>query len=132
MLPPKPPTSPAQQRLLDCFRKLSKNDREQLVSFAEFLVYRDRTGSSKTGEAESIEPTDLTPLDLPRPESESVVAAIQRLSKTFHMLDKESLLHETSALMSAHIMQGRAADVIIDDLEQLFRQHFDRMMSGNG
>jgi hypothetical protein len=44
---------------------------------------------------------------MPRPSQESVVAAIKRLSKTYEMLDRGPMLNETSALMSAHVLQGR-------------------------
>lgn len=73
----------------------------------------------------------MVPADIPRPESESVVAAIRRLSQTFPMLDKEALLHETSALMTAHLMQGRGAVEVIDELEIVFRRHYERVNSDN-
>jgi hypothetical protein len=129
MLPPKLRLPRDEQRLLKLFGKLSSNDREQLLSFAEFLVYRSQSGSALD---ESASPeVAKTPLDIPRPASESVIAAIRRLTKSFPMLDKDALLHETSALMTAHVMQGRAAADVIDELEVIFHRHYERQVSAN-
>jgi hypothetical protein len=67
------------------------------------------------------------PRDIPRPHSETVVAAMRRLSQTFHMLDTSALLHEASDLMTAHLMQGRPAAEVIDELEAVFRRHYERV-----
>jgi hypothetical protein len=40
------------------------------------------------------------------------------------MLDRGPMLHETSALMSAHVLQGRDAAEVIDALEALFGRHY--------
>jgi len=48
------------------------------------------------------------------------------------MLDKAPMLHETSALMSAHILQGRPAQEVIDGLESLFSGHYERHRAGRG
>lgn len=129
MLPPKTTASPQQQRLLKLFKTLADVDRQQLLSFAEFLVFRAQHADTAP-EADS-DAQVTQPLDIPRPASESVVAAIRRLSRTFPMLDREPLLHETSALMTAHVMQGRAAADVIDELEQVFQRHYDRFAGGN-
>lgn len=130
MLPPKIQLPPDQQRLLKLFRGLDARDREQLLTFAAFLAERAQTDDALKEAGSSEE--SLKPLDIPRPATESVVAAIRRLSETFPMLDREPLLHETSALMTAHVMQGRAADDVIDELELLFKQHYERLMPGSG
>ena len=127
MLPPKLQLPPDQQRLLKLFGQLSSNDREQLFGFAEFLVYRAQSEKQQGESATS--PVVQRPLDIPRPESESVIAAIRRLTKTFPMLDKDPLLNETSALMTAHVMQGRAAVDVIDELEVVFRRHYERQVA---
>lgn len=129
MLPPKVTQSPTQQRLLKLFRDLPAAQQEQLVSYAEFLAFRLQDPDSPPDQPDA---ADQAPDDIPRPESESVIAAIRRLSKTFHMLNKDELLHETSALMTAHVMHGKPAPQVIDELEELFRQQYDRSKSGNG
>jgi len=96
-------------------QKLSADEQKILVEYAEFMVSR----SSHVEEAVS-----QTPLDIQRPEGESVVAAMQRLSKTYPMLDMEKLLHEASGLMSQHVMQGRAAVEVIDELQVMFDRYY--------
>ena len=42
------------------------------------------------------------------------------------MLDTDGLLNETSSLMTQFMLQGRDASEVIDDLEQLFKDHYDK------
>jgi len=119
MLPPvRPPQDPGRKKLLEAFDRLPPSGREQLAAFAEFLLQRHEDTASV---AASPLPT---PEPIPRPPQETVVAAIRRLSASYHMLDKQTLLHETSGLMSAHIMQGRPAQDVIDELESLFEARY--------
>lgn len=121
MLPPKIRLPAEQQQLLDLFRRLSPIDQHSLSRYAEFLAARsDSVNDAMVKVAQA-------PKNIPRPESESVIAAIRRLSDTFHMLERDVLLHETSALMTAHVMQGRPAPDVIDDLEALFRRHYEQV-----
>lgn len=124
MLSPKMPGSHEQQQLLRLFRQLGREDRRSLLSYAEFLLQRG--GADHVPAPSNLQPPP-EPADIPRPESESVVAAIRRLSGTFHMLDKDELLHEASALMTQHVMQGRPAVEVIDELEVVFRRHYERV-----
>ena len=123
MLPPKPTPPPDQKRLLRLFRRLGAAERRSLLDFAEFLAMRE---AQQATQPPAVDPH---PEDIPRPPSESVVSAIRRLSKTFPMLDGEALLHETSALMTAHVMQGRPAADVIDELEAVFRRHYRQVKS---
>ncbi len=125
MLPVKSTLPPAKRRLLELYDVLDEQDRASLTAFAEFLATR------QGGESGAIEP--LAEPDLvPRPEQESVIAAIRRLAQTYHMLDKAAMLHETSALMSAHILQGRPAGDVIDELEALFSRQYERHRADRG
>ena len=125
MLPVKATLPPAKRRLLELYDALDEQDRATLLALAEFLAAR-RGGA--------VEPLAAVPEPdhLPRPAQETVIAAIRRLSRTYHMLDKAPMLHETSALMSAHILQGRAAAEVIDGLETLFSGHYERHRAGRG
>ena len=38
---------------------------------------------------------------------------------------------ETSTLMSAHLLQGKPAEKIIDELERVFRQHYEAFRSSS-
>jgi hypothetical protein len=106
-------------RLAEIYAKLGEPERRSLLDFAEFLLVR---GGENTQDGSSEEP--LEPAHHPRPETESVVAAVKRLSRTYYMLDRQQLFSRTSELMSAHILQGRAAEEVIDDLEVAFREHY--------
>ncbi len=110
----------AEKSLLECFRRLPDAERDTLVAFAEFLVERAGT-----------EPVDIQPKPIPRPEGESVVGAIKRLSETYHMLDRSKMLHETSGLMAQHVMQGREAVEVIDELEIVFSRHYKKQFGAD-
>ncbi len=109
-----------EKRLLGVARELDEGRRETLVAFAEFLSQR---AGDMAEEAEV-----PAPLDIPRPESESVVKAIKRLSATYPMLDKSRMLDETSTLMAEHTLQGRDADEVITDLEVVFERHYTHLV----
>lgn len=106
--------------MLDLIEALSPEQQRHLLSYAEFMA----ANSAIAEQASEPEPP-REPVAIPRPDEETVVAAIRRLAATFPMLEREPLLHETSALMSAHIMQGRPAAQVIDELEVLFLRHFE-------
>jgi hypothetical protein len=40
------------------------------------------------------------------------------------MLDRSAMLNDTSTLMGAHVLQGRSASVVVDELEALFARHY--------
>lgn len=108
-------------QLLKLFRELSGEDRKTLLDLGDFLVNRivDK-------------PPDKIPepVPIPRPAKESVVGAIKRLSKSYSMLDKSSVLNETSSLMAQHIMQGRSATDVIDELERVFHAQYGKLLAG--
>lgn len=109
----------AERRLRELFAKLPEADRQTLLAFAEFLASRAPAAS---------EPL-LEPQLEPRPAKESVVGAIKRLSRSYPMLDKAKMLNDTSALMTQHLMQGRAAAEVIDDLQALFERHYRELVA---
>ncbi len=104
-------------KLLNIFSDLDKNDQNSIISFAEFLM----NNAKQDGRLVVID----QPQEIPRPDDERVVAAIKRLSATYPMLKKNSLLNETAALMSEHILKGRAAKDVIDELETTFKTRYD-------
>ena len=106
-----------ESKLLNVFSDLDKNDQSSIVSFAEFLLEK----AKQDGRLIVVD----KPVEIPRPEEERVVAAIKRLSATFPMLKKNSMLNETAALMSEHILKGRKAEDVIDELETLFNVRYD-------
>jgi hypothetical protein len=105
-----------ERKLHELFKALDEADQGTVLAFVEFLVQRQpaKEGSMPQPALES------------RPENESVVAAIKRLSRSYPMLDKSKMLNATSALMTQHVVQGRPAPEVIDELESLFAQHYDQ------
>ena len=110
---------PEQQRLLDLVERIAPKERATLLAFAEFLASR-----GAASEAEPAQAAPLEPKVIERPSQESVVKAIKRLSASYYMLQRDKLLDETSSLMMSHIMQGRDAKEVIDELEALFERHY--------
>ena len=105
-------------KLLELFGQLNNAEQESLLEYAEFMVSRsDHAQQQKITE----------PLDIPRPDEESVVGAMRRLSETYPMLNRDKLLHEAAGCMSEHVMQGKEAKLVIDDLEILFARHFQAL-----
>lgn len=110
--------SPAEKKLLSVFKKLAASEQENLQAYSEFLLARHRQMPQSIPE----------PQHIPRGESESVVAAIKRLSASYSMLEKPELLNASSVLMTQHVMQGRAIDEVIDELESLFARFYQELL----
>ncbi len=103
-----------EKQLLALVRDFPDDAREQVLAFAEFLKSRL-----------SLPAPPSEPVAIPRPEGESVVKAIRRLSATYPMLDRGKMLNETSALMAQNVLGGRPTEQVIDDLEALFQAQFE-------
>lgn len=104
-----------EKRLQKIYGALSDADRELLLAFAEFLSQRQQA---------RLPAMPVMPQEIARPAEESVPAALKRLRQTYPMLDAADLLAEASDLLSQHLMLGRAADDVIDDMEALFQRHY--------
>ena len=113
-----------ERKLIKLFKLLDDTNKNSLLAFAEFLQSRSSIADEKL---ELDLPSE--PLDIPRPEEESVVKAIKRLSATYPMVDKEGILHPISGLMTSHILQGRKALEVIDELESLFLKEYNNLNS---
>lgn len=114
-----------EKKILKLFKSLGESDRQTLLAFAEFLSSKNNDDKKDDKGAELTVPT--VPLGLPRPDNESVIKAIKRLTENYPMIDKETILHPISGLMTSHIMQGRNAVEVIDDLEALFLSEFQKL-----
>lgn len=120
MLPPKLNLPGDQRKLLKLYKTLGEQEKRSLLAFAAFLSQHE------TDEAPA-EAGIAAPQLIPRPDDESVVSAIKRLSVSYPMLDRSTLLTETSSLMTAHIMHGRSAVDVIDELETLFISYYEEL-----
>lgn len=106
-----------EKEFLQCLRALPPEAQETLFAFAEFLAARAAQTPSEFGAPESI----------PRPEVESVVQAIKRLRLTYPMLDHSKMLHELTDYMTQHLISGKSADAVIDELETVFQRHYAQL-----
>lgn len=121
MLPAMPIASRDANRLVKILKKLSSEDQQALLAFAEFL--QQRSGAAE--QVKAIDTLPQQPVSIDRPDGESVVAAIRRLRNSYPMINPDHLLHETSDLMQSHMIKGRTAFEVIDDLETLFAAKYD-------
>jgi hypothetical protein len=106
------------KRLLSMFRSLSELRQQALLEYAEFLAGKEGAEIAAAPPAE--------PLDIPRPEQENVVKAIQRLTRTYPMLERNEIFHLASAQMTRHLVQGVPAIEVIDELERIFAQQYQK------
>lgn len=121
-----PPTGTKEEReLLKLFKSLSDTDKQALLKFAAFLDSQSHQADDPVGIDELAE-TPL-PKEIERPPEESVIKAIKRLTKTYYMVDKSTLIHETSELMTDHLIKGRDAASVIDDLEEIFKSAYEKL-----
>ena len=116
------------EAMLSVFEQLSAADRAAVRSFAEFLLHQARRAPA-TRAAPAVVPE---PEPIPRPDNEKVVAAVKRLSKTYFMLDKTKMLAVTSELVIQHVVQGRDAAEVIDELERVFETHYRELKQSEG
>ncbi|MDP2028676.1 MAG: hypothetical protein Q8K12_03455 [Thiobacillus sp.] len=111
------------KRLASIFRSLSESRQQALMDYAEFLAGKEGA------EIAAAPPTE--PLLIPRPEQENVVKAIQRLTQTYPMLERNKIFHEASAQMTRHLIHGVPAVEAIDELERIFvrqyQEHLDAL-----
>lgn len=109
------------KKLLDFYRQLPDDVAQQLLDFAEFLASRHVAHGKEALEIS-------LPENITRPEKESVVVAVKRLSATYPMINKDKLLDETSSLVSQNMLQGRDAVEVIDELEVIFKKHYEILL----
>jgi hypothetical protein len=115
-----------EKRLTGILRQLPAAQAAMLLEFAEFLLQRYDAAGLAEGEAAGA-PEIPAPVEIPRPTEETVVKAVKRLRATYPMLDARKLLNQTSDLMTQHIVQGREAVEVIEELEILFRSHYEKL-----
>ena len=112
----------AEKQLLNFFSGMDEARQQALLEYAEFMYERSDKKPVIIEE----------PVRTPRPDDETVIAAIKRLSESFPMLDKQYLMHEISGLMAQHMLQGRAACDVIDDIEKVFESAYQAYIKKQG
>ncbi|MDH5545634.1 MAG: Crp/Fnr family transcriptional regulator [Gammaproteobacteria bacterium] len=109
-----------EKQLLEIFRQLDGQGRNSLLDFGLFLQGRHAATSLPVSE----------PNVISAKEGETVVGALKRLSQSYPMLDKSKMLNETSVLVTQHVMQGRGRTEVIEELELVFKKHYQRLKEG--
>ncbi|MDC0163835.1 Crp/Fnr family transcriptional regulator [Gammaproteobacteria bacterium] len=107
------------RRLDKITNELDSENLSTLLAFAEFLHARQPDIAVEVS----------NPAIVPRPENESVIGAIRRLSRGYPMLARDTLLNEAVSLMTRHIMSGESAVETIDRLEALFSSRYQAFQS---
>ncbi len=100
------------------FDTLDEERQRSLLDFAEFLQSRGDLKPVEIGE----------PLDIPRPEDETVVGAIKRLKQTYPMIDSMAVFSEASILMTDHMVSGRDRVEVIDEMQALFHKAYEKLL----
>lgn len=104
------------KKLSQISAQLSEQQQKTLIDFAGFLLQQQKSAN----------PEFPNPVFIEREEGETVITAIKRLKKIYHMLNMDSLLNETSTFMAQYMLQGRDVNEVINDLEVSFKKHYDQ------
>ena len=103
--------------LADLFNTLDKDRQQSLFDYAEFL-------QTKGGNVQDIG----APVEVPRAENETVVGAIKRLKQTYPMIDSMEVFAVASNLMADHMVKGRDAEEVINEIEALFEDTYKKLL----
>ena len=106
------------EELMALYESLDKERQQSLSDFADFLL-------AKSGPVLKEVPP---PEDIPRPEKETVVGAVKRLKLKYHMVESMSVFSAASALMTDHMVKGRDIVEVIDELENLFFDAYNKLL----
>ncbi|RTZ64682.1 MAG: hypothetical protein DSZ29_05290 [Aquificaceae bacterium] len=120
-IPPSPQLSKDERKLCKYYKNLNHAERNTLLLFAEFLSSKE-----SSVETEEILMVLQKPLPIPATEGESVVKGIKRLKSSYFMIEDQDLLHEVSALMTEHVMQGVSAKEVMLKIERVFEKFYDK------
>ncbi len=123
-----------EKRLLSYLHQLSPQDAHTLLRFAAFLAGEQTTAEADTAlqvsqTGETTTPEIPQPQFVERPENERVVDALKRLSSIYPMLEKKKLLDKASTLVAQHVMFAKPAKEVIDEIEKLFAEAYDKFVS---
>ena len=109
------------QALIDLYESMDDERKLSLCDFADFLY-------AKAGPVSKEIPA---PEDVTRPQEETVVGAVKRLKIKYHMVESMSVFSAASALMTDHMVKGRDVIEVIDEMEILFEEAYDKLLQDN-
>ncbi|MDH5387654.1 MAG: DUF2281 domain-containing protein [Gammaproteobacteria bacterium] len=104
--------------LIEIFETLDAERQASLLDFAEFLQSKGGPVVKEVGE----------PIEIIRPDKETVVGAIKRLKQTYPMIDSMAVFSSASELMTEHMVKGRDAIEVIDEMEKIFEDFYSKML----
>lgn len=104
--------------LIKIFESLDAERQTSLLEFAEFLQSKGNLVVKEVG----------APVEIPRPEKETVVGAIKRLKQTYPMIDSMKVFSSASELMTDHMVKGRDAVEVIDEMEKIFEDFYSKIL----
>jgi len=104
--------------LAELFDTLDDERKASLFDYAEFLQSKGGLVKKELGE----------PMDIPRPEEETVVGAVKRLKLTYPMIGSMTVFSAASSLMTEHMVNGRDVIEVINEMEQLFEESFEKLL----
>lgn len=106
------------QELLALYEAMDEARKRSLSDFADFLY----------AQAEPVCKEIPSPVAIERPEKETVVGAIKRLKETYHMVESMSVFSAASSLMTDHMVKGRDPVEVIDEMEMLFDNAYNKLV----
>jgi len=104
--------------LVDLFNSLDEERQASLLDYAEFLQSKGGVVQQDIGE----------PVEIPKPENETVVGAIKRLKQTYPMIDSMEVFTVASNLMTDHMVKGRDSEEVINEIEALFESTYAKLL----
>ena len=104
--------------LIEIFETLDAERQASLFDFAEFLQSK--------GDLVVKELTE--PVEIIRPDKETVVGAIKRLKETYPMIESMKVFSSASELMTDHMVKGRDAVEVINEMEKIFEDFYQKML----
>ncbi len=107
--------------LIELYDSLDDERKRSLCDFADFLY----------AQAEPVSKEIPEPDDIPRPEQETVVGAVKRLKSKYHMVESMTVFSAASVLMTDHMVKGRDVVEVIDEMELLFEDAYNKLLQDN-
>jgi len=104
--------------LIDLYESMDDERKRSLCDFADFLYAK----------AEPVSKEIPAPEDVPRPQEETVVGAVKRLKIKYHMIESMTVFSAASALMTDHMVKGRDLIEVIDEMEILFDDAYEKLL----
>ena len=113
-----------QSEILDSLMsKLNGDQQQSIIDYANFLVHQSKTSV--------LDGVVASPYLIGRPTQETVAEAIDRLKRSYFMLDTDDLLNDVATLMGKHILRGLEAPVVIDELELCFQSYYRKTIDND-